>query len=119
MEKKVENLSVHDYGEVEDLIGELLKEQFGIVAYSFDNLEKGVEYVAGTINIVKLGDNPDSLKHKQPNGEEWLWSNDIEVTDSYRYTTYYELEKMNDLCQNTLSGSCSETYHFNEILKRQ
>jgi predicted transcriptional regulator YheO len=114
--KKVENLSVIDYDEVDDIIGELLQEQFGIVAYSFDNLDRDVEYVAGTINIVKLGEKLDSLKHRYLNN---VWTEDIEVTESYRNAIYYKLDKLSGLCKNTLSGTWSETYNFNKILNEQ
>lgn len=113
MEKLVEDLSVKDYDEVEDIIYELLQVHYGIERYDFESLEKDVEYVAGTINIVKLGDIPYSLKHKRQNGE---WSDDISVTDSYRYSTYYRLDKLNDLCKNTLTGLWSETYNFRRVL---
>lgn len=120
MEKLVENLSVHDYDEVEDMIGELLSGHFGIQAYSFDYLEKGVEYVVGTINIVKLGETPSSLSHshRQKDGTR-AWTDDIKVTESYEYATYYRLDKFNELCKNTLSGSWSETYNFNKLLSEQ
>lgn len=119
MNKKVENLSVHDYDEVEDMIGELLQEQFGIIAHSSESLEKNVEYIVGTINIVKLGDAPNTLKHRHRKGEEWVWSADIKMSESYEWATYYELEKFQSLCANTLSGTWSETYNFEEALKRE
>lgn len=118
MQKKVENLSVHDYNEVDDMIYELLYERYGIERYDFESLEKEVEYVVGTINIVKLGDTSRSLKHKQSIDGEWHWSDDVPVTESYEYATYYVLDKFTDLCQNTLTGSWSETYNFREMLNR-
>jgi hypothetical protein len=116
MEKLVENLNVRDYDEVEDIIFELLQEHYGIERYSFEYLEKDVEYVVGAINIVKLGDIPNTLKHRNHNNE---WSDDIAITESYEYATYYRLDKLNELCKNVLSGSWSETYNFRKILNEQ
>lgn len=115
MKKLVENLSVKDYDEVEDILFELLQEHYSIERYDYESLENGIEYVAGTINIVKLGDTHETLKHKQ-SGE---WSRDIPITDSYRYTTYYRLDKLESLCKNTLTGLWSETYNFNRVLNKQ
>jgi predicted transcriptional regulator YheO len=114
MEKLVENLSVKDYDEVEDMLFELLQEHYGIERHSFDYLEENVEYIAGTINIVKLGDKPNTLKHRNHKNE---WSSDIKVTESYEYATYYRLDKLNNLCKNVLSGSWSETYNFRRVLE--
>lgn len=114
MKKLVKNLNVRNYDEVEDLIFELLQEHYGIERHSFDCLEPNIEYVVGTINIVKLGDNPNTLKHLHHDNQ---WSNDVPVTESYEYAEYYRLDKMNELCKNTLSGSWSETYNFERILK--
>lgn len=114
MGKLVENLNVKDYDEVEDMLFELLQEHYGIERYSFEYLEKNVEYITGTINIVKLGDKPRSLKHKHHND---VWSDDIDITESYEYAEYYRLDKLNDLCKNVLSGSWSETYNFRRVLE--
>lgn len=116
VEKLVENLNVKGYDEVEDMLFELLSEHYGIKRYDFESLEKNVEYVVGAINIVKLGDKPNSLKHKQNINGQQLWSKDIEVTESYQYATYYRLDKMTDLCNKNLSGSWSETYNFRRVL---
>lgn len=116
MNKLVENLSVNDYGEVEDILYELLQEHYEIEGFNFDSLEKDIEYVTGTINIVKLGNKPNTLKHKQYVNEQWTWSNDVEVSESYEFATYYILDKLNDVCKNVLTGSWSETYNFNRIL---
>lgn len=118
MKKLVEDLTVHDYFDIEDILSELLREQFGIVSYASHNLEKGTEYITGTINIVKLGDTPSSLKHKQKNDKGWSWSEDIPMTESYEWATFYDLKKFKELCKNTLSGSNSETYNFRETLRR-
>lgn len=114
MDKKVVNLNVRDYNDVEDMLFELLQETYGVERYSFDYLEKDVEYVVGAINIVKLGDKMGTLKHKQHND---VWSDDIGITESYEYATYYRLDKLSELCKNNLSGSWSETYNFNSILE--
>lgn len=116
IEKKVENLNVKDYEEVEDILFELLQEHYGIERYSFDYLEQSVEYVSGTINIVKLGDKPNTLKHKSHNDE---WSDDIAITESYEYAIYYRLDKLNELCKNVLSGIWTEKYSFNKVLNEQ
>lgn len=116
MNKKVENLNVKDYDEVEDILFKLLQEHYGIERYDFESLEKDVEYVAGTINIVKLGEKHSTLKHKQHND---VWSDDIAITESYEYATYYRLDKLNELCTNVLTGTWSETYNFNRILNEQ
>lgn len=113
MKKLVENLSVRDYDEVEDILFELLQEQYGIERYSFDYLEVDTEYVTGTINIVKLGEKPNTLKHRNHKHE---WSDDNPVSESYQYADYYRLDKLNDLCKNVLSGSWSETFNFNRVL---
>lgn len=115
MKKLVENLNIKDYGEVEDILGELLQEHYGIECYDYESLEKGIEYVAGTINVVKLGSTHETLKHKHDN----KWGEDIAITDSYRYATYYRLDMLENLCKNTLSGLWSETYNFNRILSEQ
>ena len=112
MEKLVENLSVENYNEVDDMIFELLQEHYGIERYDFESLEKDVEYVVGTINIVKLGEKSNSLKHKHNN----RWTDDIEVTESYEFAEYYRLDKLNDLCSSALTGTWSETYNFNKML---
>lgn len=115
MEKLVDNLNVKDYDEVEDILFELLADKYGIIGYSFDYLERDVEYVVGTINIVKLGEIPNSLKHLSHHKNEW--SEDIVVSESYEYATYYRLDKLQELCKNHLSGSWSETYSFNKLME--
>lgn len=92
---------------------ELLQQHFDIEEYCFDHLEKNVEYITGATNIVKLGENPKTLKHNHDN----KWSDDVKITDSYKHAIYYRLDKMDNLCKNALSGSWSETYNFNKTLE--
>lgn len=113
MNKLVNNLNVRDYECVEDIIGELLQDQHGIIELYFESLERGVEYIVGSINIVKLGNRPNTLKHKHDNE----WTEDIEVSESYRDATYYELKAMNKLCENVLRGTWSEPYNLEQSLK--
>lgn len=116
MKKLVGNLNVRDYSEVNDMIYELLKERYSIECCGLDFLEKDVEYVTGTVNIVKLGDKPNTLKHQQYLNGECVWTDDVTITESYKYAEYYRLDKMNYLCKSVLSGKWSETYNFNRVL---
>ena len=92
MKKLVQGLNIKSYDEVEDILFELLAD----------------------INIVKLGEEENSLKHLYHDNQ---WSEDITVSESYIYATYYRLDKLNDLINNHLTGSWSETYTFNKLIE--
>jgi len=95
-------LTIRHYDEVNDILEEALDTLCGLtdVRYGIDNLEKDVEYVCGTINIVKLGDKPNTLKHK----DDGVWSEDIDQSESnYMYATYYRAEQLQNLVENHLT----------------
>lgn len=101
-------IKIRDYDCVEDILLEALDTLCGITSINaFEDLEKDVEYVCGAINIVKLGDKPNTLKHKQ--GDKW--SNDVEVSESYANTMYFRVDQMQKLVTNHLTMK-----HYNQDL---
>lgn len=107
----MKNLDCTHYDCVEDILEEALSTLCGIDVYYINGLEKDVEYVVGTINIVKLGDNPNTLKFKQNN----KWSEDVTVSASYEYATYFRLDKINELIKKHLSRK----FYNNEFLNME
>ena len=98
----MKGLNIRDYDDVEDIILEALDTLCGLsdIRCGIDELEKDVEYVCGTINIVKLGDTSNTLKHKN-NG---VWSEDIDQTESnYMYSTYYRVDQLQNLVEKHLT----------------
>ncbi|PGB04434.1 hypothetical protein [Bacillus toyonensis] len=97
----MKSVRLHDYDTVEDIVLEFLHRN-GVQVYScYESLEKDVIYVCGTMNIVKVGDQPDTLKHKH---HDRNWSGDVAITDSYRYATYYVLDEIQRLYAIHLIG---------------
>lgn len=92
---KMKDLNLEHYDDVNDILLEALEVFCGIkdIYYGVDNLEKDVEYITGAINIVKLGDKSNTLKHKQGD----IWSEDVEITESYANSTYYIAEQIKKL----------------------
>lgn len=101
-------IKYYNYDCVEDILEEALETLCGIEIQSFNSLKKDVEYVCGAINIVKLGDTPNTLKHKNKN----KWSEDIKISDSYKYAEYYKLSEIEKLVDNHL---CRKHYN-NDLL---
>ena len=106
-------LTLLDYDCVQDMIEELLYLS-GIVEYGFENLEGGTVYVVGANNIVKLGEKAGTLKHRyttEENGDfSYSYTDDVEATDSYLNATYYELEAMEKLVNEKLTGEYASVY---------
>ncbi|KMN45645.1 hypothetical protein [Bacillus sp. LK2] len=97
----MKSIRLHDYDTVEDILLEFLY-RIGVPVYScYESLDKEVIYVCGTMNIVKIGDKADTLKHKYHDGN---WSENVEITDSYRYATFYVLDEIQRLCATHLIG---------------
>lgn len=108
----MKGLNIRHYDVVEDIIEEALETLCGItdVRYCIEDLEKDVEYVCGSINIVKRGDKPNSLKHKRNDG---TWSDDIDQTNSnYMYCTYYRADEL----QNLVTNHLTRKNYYNEFL---
>ena len=96
------NLKISNYDDVEDIISEALDTLCGItyVRYGIDELEKDIEYVCGTINIVKLGDKPDTLKHKY----KGVWGEDVDQSETnYINATYYRADQLQNLVEKYLT----------------
>ena len=96
----MKGLKIYHYDCVEDIIEEALSTMCGVNIYNYDSLEKDIEYVCGSIAIVKLGDKPNTLKHKHDKNE---WSEDVEVSESYEYATYYRCSELDKIVENNLS----------------
>ena len=96
----MKDLRMIDYDDVEDILLEALDTFCGIknIYYGVDYLERDIEYVTGTINIVKLGDKPNTLKHKHGN----KWSEDVNITESYANAIYYKAEELQKLIDSPL-----------------
>lgn len=104
----MKGLKLEHYDDVNDIILEALDSMCGIkdIYYGVNELSKDVEYVTGTINIVKLGSKPNTLKHKQSDG---AWSEDINVSESYANATYFVAEQL----QNLVSSPLMRRKHYN------
>lgn len=110
---------IADYKELlDDIVFEkdirkVLKEKCGIetIIKGINNLQKGIEYVCGTINIVKLGDKYNTLKHKDySNG---IWSNDVDQTGTnYMDAVYYNKNEL----QNLVEKHLTRKYYNNDFL---
>lgn len=99
----MKRLKMEHYYSVEDIIIEALDTLYGItdVKESIEELERDVEYVCGAINVVKLGDKPNTLKYKSEDG---TWSEDIfEDETFYMYAPYYRKDQLQDLVENKLT----------------
>lgn len=92
-------ISYKDYDCVEDIIEEILSTICGIEVYNVDNLEKDKTYIIGSINIVKLGNKPKTLKFFQ-NGK---WSEDVEMSQSYEYAFYFDLNIIDKIVKEKLT----------------
>ena len=101
-------LKLEHYDDVNDILLEALDTMCGVkdIYYGVEELSEDVEYVTGTINVVKLGDKPNTLKHKQSDG---TWSDDIVVSESYANATYFTVEQL----QNLLSSPSMRRNHYN------
>lgn len=97
----MKDLKIEHYDDVDDILLEALDTLCGItdIRIGIENLEKNIEYVCGTINIVKLGDVEGTLKHKQGN----KWSEDIIASDSYKYATYFRKDQLQNLVEQHLT----------------
>lgn len=107
----MEGLKLEHYDNVEDILLEALEVFCGIkdIYYGVNNLKKDVEYITGSINIVKLGDKPNTLKHKQ----DGKWSEDVEISESYADAIYYIAEQMQELIS---SPSMTRKHYNNDFL---
>jgi len=103
-------LKVNNYDCVEDIIEEILSTLCGIDSYVIDELQKDVEYVVGSINIVKLGDSKNTLKHLNLNEK---WSEDTDISESYMYGIYYRKDVLDKIVQEKLTRKI----YNNEFLK--
>lgn len=107
----MKGLKIEDYDCVEDIIVEALDTLCGItdIREGLEELERDVEYVCGAINVVKLGDKPNTLKHKREDG----WSEDVDQTDTnYMYATYYRRDQLQKLVENHLTRK----HYYNNFL---
>jgi uncharacterized membrane-anchored protein len=105
-------LTIEHYENVEDIICEALDALCGItdIRQGIDELEKDVEYACGAINIVKLGDKPNTLKHKH----RGVWSEDVDqIGTNYMYATYYRADELQVLVEKHLTRK----HYNNEFLK--
>lgn len=107
-------LTLRDYDCVRDMIEELLYLN-GITEYGFEGLEGDTVYVVGTNNIVKLGEKAGTLKHRRYSTDEngellYSYTKDIVATDSYLNASYYELEAMEKLVGEKLTGEYASVY---------
>lgn len=92
-------ITYKDYDCIEDIIEEILSTICGIAVYNIDNLEKDKLYLTGCINIIKLGDKPNTLKHLQDN----KWSDDVEISQSYEYASYFDLDVIDKMVKEKLT----------------
>lgn len=99
----MKGLNMRHYDCVEDIIDEALDTLCGLtdVRCGIDELERDIEYVCGSINIVKLGNKTNTLKHKR---DDSTWSEDIDQTKSnYMYATYYRADELQNLVEKHLT----------------
>lgn len=109
----MKGLRMEHYDDVDDILLEALDILCGItsIRYGVEELEQEVEYVTGAINIVKLGDKPNTLKHRHHTSGKW--SDDIEVSESYKNATYFNAEQI----QNLISNHLTRKYYNNDFLE--
>jgi hypothetical protein len=106
----MKGLTINHYDCVEDIIEEALSTMCGIDSYCLGELGKDIEYITGCNCVVKLGEAPNTLKHQNHDGS---WSDDVEISESYEYTTYYK----KDVLVNIIEKYLTRKFYCNEFLE--
>ena len=110
---KIKGLNVYDYSSVQHIIEELLG-LHGVRKYNFKELEPNIEYVLDDLNVVKLGDSDETLKFYDK--ETDTWSIDFKMEIREKVSNYYEINKINKLISNCLTGENSVTYYYYRLM---